>query len=279
MTVEVEDVLVPSGGGFCAATLFRPTPTDRPLAAVLLGNGFANVRRMSLPDYATAFADAGYLALTIDYRHLGDSDGTPRQQVLPETQCDDLRNAITWLSGRPDVDPGRIALWGTSFAGGHVLRIAAVDRRVAAVIAQVPAIGLWRYLRRQDSATRERFLAAALADRLSYLATGETRPLAITAAADEESILGPTGLEWHRRNEERHPTFHNWIAAHSLDAIATYDPAAFIEDVSPTPLLMILVDNDATIPSDIARAAYDRPANPNSWSPCRAATTTSTTIR
>jgi hypothetical protein len=261
MSVHSADVTVPSGGLDCAATLFHPTGVAGPLPGVVLGNGFANVRQMSLPSYAAAFAAAGFAALTIDYRYLG-STGTPRQQVLPEEQCDDLRNAITWLSERPEVDARRIALWGTSFAGGHALRIAAVDRRVAAVVAQVPAIGLWRYLRRLDREARERFLATALADRLTYQRTRRARRLAITAEAGTESLLGPRGLDWHRRNEQDHDTFHNWIAAHSLDAIATYDPGAFVEDISPTPVLMILVDDDATTPTDVACAVYDRMREP-----------------
>lgn len=260
--VRIDEVTVPSGGLGCAATLFRPAQVTGPLPGVVLGNGFANVRQMSLPTSAAAFAAAGFAALTIDYRYLGGSHGEPRQQVLPETQCDDLRNAITWLAERPEVDAERIALWGTSFAGGHALRIAGVDRRVAAVVAQVPAIGLWRYFRREAPQVREQFLAWALADRLTFQRTGRPRRLAITAESGAESILGSAGLDWHRRNESEHDTFHNWIAAHSLDPIVTYDPGAFAEDISPTPLLMILVDADTTTPSDVAQAVYDRVPGP-----------------
>jgi hypothetical protein len=76
-----------------------------------------------------------------------------------------MRNAITWLSEQPGIDPQRIALWGTSFAGGHVLRVASHDPRVAAAVAQVPAVGLWRYLRLAGAEVRQEFLATALADR------------------------------------------------------------------------------------------------------------------
>jgi dienelactone hydrolase len=262
MSVHIEEITFSSEGIDCSGTLYQPADDSGPLPGLVMGNGFANVRQMYLPAYATAFAATGLAVLTIDYRFLGQSGGQPRQQVLPAAQCDDLRNALTWLSARAEVDAERIGLWGTSFAGGHVLAVAAVDRRVAALVAQVPAIGLWRYFRREEPAVRERFLAGALADRLAYADTAEPRPLAITGEADSESILGPDGLEWHRRNERAHPTFHNWITAHSLDRIVPYDPAAFVEDISPTPLLMILVDNDTTTPSDVARAIYDRAREP-----------------
>lgn len=262
---HTQEVRFPSEGLECAATLYLPSAADATAPGLVMGNGFANVRQMYLPEYAEAFAAAGIAVLVIDYRFLGESDGQPRQQVLPESQCDDLRNALTWLGQRTDVDPDRLGLWGVSFAGGHALRIASYDRRVKAVVAQVPAIGLWHYLRRSEPAVREAFLAHALTDRLDYASTGQPRSLAITGPDGAESILGAAGYDWHRGNEQRHPTFHNAIAAHSLDRIVAYDPGAFIEDISPTPLQIIVADHDTTTPSDIARAVFDRAGEPKEF--------------
>lgn len=262
MNVQTQEVRFPSDGVSCAAALYLPDDAHPPVPGLVMGNGFANVRQMYLPQYAQAFAASGFAVLVIDYVFLGESEGQPRQQVLPECQCDDLRNALSWLSHQPEIDPDRLGLWGVSFAGGHVLRIAAYDRRVKAVVAQVPAIGLWRYLRRSEPAAREAFLARTLADRLDFASTRHQRMLAITAPDGTESILGVAGYDWHRRNEQQHPTFQNAIAAHSLDRIVAYDPGAFVEDISPTPLLMILADQDTTTPSDIAAAVFDRAGEP-----------------
>lgn len=262
MSVRTKEVRFPSADLECAATLYLPADLTTAAPGLVMANGFANVRQMYLPEYAEAFAAAGMAVLVIDYRFLGDSDGQPRQLVLPESQCDDLRNALTWISQRAEVDPDRLALWGVSFAGGHVLRIASFDRRVKAVVAQVPAIGLWHYLRRAEPAVREAFLAQALAARLDFESTGQPRSLAITGPDGAESILGGAGYDWHRINEQRHPTFHNAIAAHSLDRIVGYDPGAFVEDISPTALQIILADRDTTTPSDVARAVFDRAGEP-----------------
>lgn len=262
MTVRTQDVQFPSDGVNCAATLYLPPNDGPPAPGLVMGNGFANVRQMYLPEYAEAFAAAGLAVLVIDYRFLGESGGEPRQQVLPESQCDDLRNALTWLSEQSRVDPGRLGLWGTSFSGGHVMRIAAYDRRVKAVVAQVPAIGLWRYLRRSEPAVREAFLAEAFARRVDFARTGTPSMIAITGPEATESVLGADGYDWHRSNERRHPTFHNAITAASLDRIVAYDPGGSVEDISPSALLMILADHDTTTPSDVARAAFDRAGQP-----------------
>lgn len=262
MDIRVEDVAFTSEGVHCAATLYRPQDAEGSLPGLVMGNGFANVRQMYLPDYAAAFAEEGIAVLAIDYRYVGESGGQPRQQVIPEDQIADLRNAITWLAAQDDVDPERIGLWGTSFAGGHVLRIASFDPRVTAVVSQVPAIGLWRAMRLADTNVREQFLANALAERLEFARTARPRLVAITAPEGEESVLGARGYDWHQANQERHPSFANAVAAHSLDRIAPYDPGAFVEEISPTPLLMIVAHDDSVTPPQIARETFDRIGQP-----------------
>ena len=75
-----------------------------------------------------------------DNRCFGASDGEPRQEIDPWAQVRDYRHAITYLHTVPEVDPERIGVWGSSYSGGHVLVVAAIDRRVKAVVSQVPLI-------------------------------------------------------------------------------------------------------------------------------------------
>ena len=61
-------------------------------------------------------------------------------RLLAKDQQEDYRNAISYLQGEPGVDPDRIGIWGSSFAGGNVIVTAALDSRVKALVGQVPAI-------------------------------------------------------------------------------------------------------------------------------------------
>jgi dienelactone hydrolase len=82
-------------------------------------------------------------------RNFGASDGVVRHDIDPWRQIADWRRAISFLESRPDVDPDRIGIWGTSYAGGHVLVLGATDRRIRAVVSQVPTIsGYQQGLRR-----------------------------------------------------------------------------------------------------------------------------------
>lgn len=127
-----------SGGQRCAASLFRPANTGL-APCVVMGHGFTGTRDQLLP-YVEAFTKAGIAVLTFDYRHFGESDGSPRQIVAVEKQMEDWRSAIALARTLEGVDPKRIALWGSSLSGGHVINLGAEDSTFAAIVAQVPAL-------------------------------------------------------------------------------------------------------------------------------------------
>lgn len=133
------DVVFQSGGLNCAAWLYRPEGNG-PHPCVILAHGFGGIRQMRLDAYASCFVQAGLAALVFDYRHFGASEGEPRQILDIKMQLADWSAAVAYARTLEGIDKERIALWGTSFSGGHVMQIAAQDRRIAAVVAQVPFV-------------------------------------------------------------------------------------------------------------------------------------------
>ncbi|GAA4417148.1 hypothetical protein GCM10023148_14940 [Actinokineospora soli] len=132
------DVWFESGGVRCAAWLYVPAAEGGPRPLVVMAHGLGAVREWRLDAFAERFAAQGWVVLVFDYRYLGDSEGSPRQLLDIGDQLDDWRAALAYGRSLPEVDPDRIALWGTSFGGGHALRIASEDHGVAAVVAQCP---------------------------------------------------------------------------------------------------------------------------------------------
>ena len=136
------------------------------LPAIIFCHGWGGVRSHLNGAYAPLFARAGYVVLTFDYRGWADSDSrlvvkgkmpepdkdgivTVRVQAIrelvdPFDQTEDIINCISYISGELGVDPNRIGLWGTSFGGGHVVYVAAQDKRVKCIVSQVPSMdGAW----------------------------------------------------------------------------------------------------------------------------------------
>src|SRR5215467_2558785 len=111
-----------------------------PGAAVVMSHGFSAVKEMYLDAFAEVFAAGGLNVVVFDNRCFGASDGEPRQSIDPWAQVRDYRHAITYASTLPEVDSRRIGIWGSSYSGGHVLVVAAIDRRVKAVVSQVPLV-------------------------------------------------------------------------------------------------------------------------------------------
>lgn len=109
--------------------------------AVIMAHGFSATRHMTTDKYALVLFDAGFTVLLFDHRTFGASDGEPRQQINPWIQARGYRDAISYLLERDDINPKGIAIWGDSLSGGVALAVAAVDERVAALVAQVPACG------------------------------------------------------------------------------------------------------------------------------------------
>ncbi|KAA1395804.1 alpha/beta hydrolase [Aeromicrobium ginsengisoli] len=132
------DVRFPSGPGWCAAWWYEPDGVDAPGPVVIMAHGLGGVKEMRLDAYAERFVAEGYRVLVFDYRHFGASDGEPRELLDIQRQLDDWAAAMHHVRSVPQVDRGRIVLWGTSFGGGHVIEAASRDGGVAAIISQCP---------------------------------------------------------------------------------------------------------------------------------------------
>jgi fermentation-respiration switch protein FrsA (DUF1100 family) len=112
-----------------------------------MAHGFGAVKQFKLPEYAERFARRGLAVLLFDYRTFGGSEGEPRQWVSPSRHCADWQSAVDYVRQQlcSQVDVSRMCLWGTSFAGGHVLVTAA--NNPANVVAVVSQVGWWQRVR------------------------------------------------------------------------------------------------------------------------------------
>jgi dienelactone hydrolase len=169
--VTTKEVVYYSQGVACYAKIFYPknfNPNTKPgIPGVVMGQGYGGTH-VSIEKYANRFAEKGLVAMTIDYRGWGFSEGFPelvkpvigggverddnrfetktaevrikRTKLIPQEQQQDFRNAISYLQGEPGVDYQRIGLWGSSLAGGNATVVAGQDARVKAVSIQIPAI-------------------------------------------------------------------------------------------------------------------------------------------
>jgi pimeloyl-ACP methyl ester carboxylesterase len=105
-----------------------------------LAHGFGGERSFKLAAYAERFTSQGMACLVFDYRCFGDSEGEPRNYISPSRHLEDWQAAIAFAGTLGSVDSTRMALWGTSFSGGHVIVTAAQTPGISAIVAQVPFV-------------------------------------------------------------------------------------------------------------------------------------------
>ena len=103
--------------------------------AIVMMHGFGANKDGGPEWVCRQFESWGYMALRFDYRGCGESGGE-RGRVIPMEEVADARNALTYMASRPEVDPDRIALCGSSLGAGVAVYAAGVDPRVAAVILE-----------------------------------------------------------------------------------------------------------------------------------------------
>jgi dipeptidyl aminopeptidase/acylaminoacyl peptidase len=137
--LERENSDFSSHGTRCAGWLYRPAGIQKP-PIIVMAHGLAAEKSFRLAAFAERFVENGMAVFAFDYRNFGDSDGEPRNLVSPTRHIQDWKSAIGHVRKLQDIDLKRIALWGSSFSGGHVLVIAARDPGISAVISQVPFV-------------------------------------------------------------------------------------------------------------------------------------------
>ncbi|TXH36977.1 MAG: alpha/beta hydrolase [Rhodospirillaceae bacterium] len=246
--------------------LYLPDLPAGPVAMIVMAHGFSAVKENYLDNYAEVFAEAGLGALVFDNRCFGASDGEPRQHIDPWRQIGDYRDAVTYAGSLPEVDERRIGIWGSSYSGAHVLVVGAIDRRVKCIVSQVPLISGHRNARRLIRADVIRVVQGMFAEDRKSRYAGKPHAM-IAVVSDDPSVPcalpTPDSHAWFTETAKlRAPAWRNEVTLHSVELFTEYEPGAYIDYISPTPLLMVVAQGDHLTVADEAIAAYGRALEP-----------------
>lgn len=255
---STQAVSFPSAGSRIAAVLYLPTD-GAVHPCVVFAHGFSGTMDWILPDFATVFAASGLAVLIFDYRNFGTSEGEPRQLVDTRLQLEDIRAALGYVRAHDAIDKDRIALWGTSLGGSHVIDIAAADPGIAAVVANVPALDMYRGLRgRFQPATYRpgtarvvaatvRLVAGAAVDELRGRFGLSPHYLAVYGPLGRSVFSDPALAGRFREVESNAPTWRNLVTPRFLFHAPRYRDGT-VERIR-CPVLVTLARDDAEVSS------------------------------
>lgn len=260
-----KDIEFPADGGVTLrGWLYVPAGEAGPRPTITMAHGYAGTRQHGLEPFAKTFAEAGFVVLLHDHRGFGASDGAIRQDIDPWQQISDWRYAISYLESLSEVDASRIGLWGTSYAGGHAIVLGATERRLKAVVSQVPTISGFEQGRRRIAPEGVPALEALFAEDERGRLRGEP-PRRQLVVSDDPKVAASyrtsdaiafyqqplNGGEWE-----------NSVTVRSTRAARMYEPGVWLPRVSPTPILLIVAMADTMTVTDLALAAYERALEP-----------------
>jgi len=233
---------------------------------IVMAHGFSAVKEMYLDRFAEAFAVAGLAAVVFDNRNFGASDGEPRQEIDPWKQVRDYRDTITYAETLAETDADRIGIWGSSYSGGHVLVVGAIDRRVKCVVAQVPLASGHGNARRLIRADYLEGVQGMFAEDRRARMTGKPPAMIPVVAEDPaapSALPTPDSWKWFTETaKSRAPSWKNEVTLRSVEMFTEYEPGSYVSFISPTPLMMVVARGDVLTVADLAFAAFERALEP-----------------
>jgi fermentation-respiration switch protein FrsA (DUF1100 family) len=262
---RIDVTLKADGGVTLGGWLFLPEGNRGPFPAITMAHGYAGLREHGIEKFAQYFTEGGFVVLLHDHRNFGSSEGEPRQDIDPWRQIADWRRAISFLESRPEVDPSRIGLWGTSYAGGHAIVLGATDRRLRCVVAQVPTISGYQQGLRRIPPEGVAKLESVLSEDERAQARGEAPHRQLIVSADPSvpaAYRTADAIDFYMQPLGADTVWENSVTVRSTRAARMYEPGNWISRVSPTPLLMVVAMNDTITVTDLALEAYGKALEP-----------------
>lgn len=240
-----------------AGNLFIPQSvgTTARSPAIIVGHPMGAVKEQSSNLYAQKLAERGFVTLALDLSFWGESEGSPRNAVLPDLYAEDFSAAVDYLGTQAFVDRQRIGVLGICGSGSFVISAAKIDPRMRA-IATVSMYDMGAANRNglkhsQTLEQRKQAIAAAAEQRYVEFAGGKTQYTSGTVheLTNDTHPIQREFFDFYRtpRGEftpagsspelTTHPTLTSNIK------FMNFYPFADIETISPRPLLFIAGQN------------------------------------
>lgn len=221
-------------------------------------HGYTGRKEIYMPGYIRELTAAGYHALEFYHRGFGDSEGV-KLRCKPWDQVTDILSAVIYLRQRPDVDPDRVGLYGTSFGGTTGMMAAAHDPTIRCA-ASVGSSGdcLRSSFDRRTYSDRLDWEELMKLDRIERVMTGQSRRVPY-------GMLAPSGraeldsIDTMYKVAEKYP---DGYPLENFDHTVAFAPERYVDRISPRPVLFIHTERDTMVAVTEARHFHAKAREP-----------------
>jgi fermentation-respiration switch protein FrsA (DUF1100 family) len=237
-----------------SAWLYLPEDVAKPVPCVVLNTGFCGTKDFLLERYALRFVEAGFAAISFDYRYFGDSEGKPRQIYSVSKQLEDIRAATKFVRTKREIDAEKIFIWGTSSSGNYGIMVAAEDKQIAGVIGQTPSLDHQAegkmIVKREGMGWFLKLILHAQKDKLRsrFGLSSHTFP-AVGKPGTTAMLVVPGFFEGYQKIAKKSKSFKNEVCARIMLAFDEPNLLKSAEKVT-CPVLFLLCEGDNLTLSD-----------------------------
>lgn len=255
-----------------AADIYRAKNLDesRKYPALIVGAPYGGVKEQGPCVYANELAQRGFVVLTFDQVHMGESAGEPRNVSSPDLFAESFSAAVDYLGVKvPYVDREKIGVIGICGSGGFALSAASVDVRIKAVattsmydISDVR--GMMNLTKEQIDGMKHQLAEQRWSDfeqgQPEYIPSFPETPYPSVEALPETDLITNEWNRFYAVPRGHHPNARGGFTTTSNLAMMQFKCLDYIDEISPRPILFVAGDHAHS--RSFSEKAYEKAAEP-----------------